>query len=144
MPLTETLILISGIFILVNIFLVSNTLAIVAYGLLSYTFGRELPFHYLYQIPSGLLFCFGLMVLHSLLFKNLFQEIFNKSIDHDKYGTRHNSIIGKKGTIALVRGVNAVRVEGHLWEFINERDDSRPRNKVVTVIDFKEGKLIIE
>ena len=116
MSLTESLILISVILILIDVFFLSDIPTMVAYVILSYAFGRELPFDFLYQIIGGLLVYFFLIAFHYLFFKNLIQNISNKIIAPDKFKSHTEAIIGKEGTIEIIEGTPAVRGEGNLWD----------------------------
>ena len=141
---TETLISIALILILIDIFFLSDIPTMVAYGVLAYAFGRELPFDILYQIVGGLLIFFLLIACHYLFFKNLLQNIANKYIAPDKYKQHTEAIIGKEGTIEIIEGTPAVRVEGNLWDFVSINHNSVSETQKVKILDFKDGKLIIE
>jgi membrane protein implicated in regulation of membrane protease activity len=141
MSINETLIVISLILILIDIFFISDYSTHVAYILITFTISKEISKSILYQILFGIIIWFCLVVFHYLLWRKVLEHINDKVIAPTKHVGGFESFIGKEGIIKKVEGKRFIQVDDEIHLF--ETSKNVKEGEIYKVTSIKSNKLII-
>ena len=141
MSINETLIVISLILILIDIFFISDYSTHVAYILITFTISKEISKPILYQILFGIMIWFSLVVSHYLLWRKVLEHINDKIIAPTKHVGGFKSFIGKEGVIKEVEGKRFIKLDDEIHCF--ETSKNVKAGEIYKVISIKSNKLII-
>jgi membrane protein implicated in regulation of membrane protease activity len=141
MSINETLIVISLILILIDIFFISDYSTHVAYLLITFTISKEISKSILYQILFGIIIWFCLVVFHYLLWRKVLEHINDKVIAPTKHVGGFESFIGKEGIIKKVEGKRFIQVDDEIHLF--ETSKNVKEGEIYKVTSIKSNKLII-
>ena len=141
MSINETLIVISLILILIDIFFISDYSTHVAYLLITFTISKEISKSILYQILFGIIIWFCLVVFHYLLWRKVLEHINDKVIAPTKHVGGFESFIGKEGIIKKVEGKRVIQVDDEIHLF--ETSKNVKEGEIYKVTSIKSNKLII-
>ena len=118
--MSEVLIALAITLILVDVFVATEFLSVVAYALISITLVDALPVSSLYAIATGVVVFGVLLVLHFQVLRGLSVLLVDKYISPTKVKSGEDALVGQAGVITDVSGKRFVRVGDQLCEFVDD------------------------
>jgi membrane protein implicated in regulation of membrane protease activity len=122
LSLTEFLIVCAALLILVDFFMVSDAPTHIAYILICIAFVERFDSHVLYKILFGILFWFGLVAFHYLVWRKVLSRFANSIISPTIFHGGPAEIIGTIGTVKSVEGTTFISANGDLWPILDSLD----------------------
>ena len=140
--MSEYLIAAAITLIIIDLFLASEFLSVVAYVLISTRVVELLPVSSVYAVAVGLVIFAVLLVLHFQVLRGLSAIIVDKYVSPTKVKSGDDGLVGQGGTIRDISGKRFVRVGDQLCEFVD--DCGLSDGETVTVTGSDGLRLIVE
>lgn len=139
--LPHALLVIALLLIVIDLFVATEALTLVALGLASATIAALLPLPFIYQVLVGILFFCGFVLVYFAFWRRIVTRFVNRHIAPSRYQSGLTRLVGKEGRYRLLEGQRLVEVEGDLYPISNTPDlsDSDP----VHIEDVVDGKCTI-
>jgi membrane protein implicated in regulation of membrane protease activity len=138
---TQTLLVISAIMLIIDLFLLSDVPTQIAYVLLSWLVAVQFEVPVLVSVLIGLITWIALVVFHYMIWRGVLEGISAK-IAPARYQSGPDRLIGRWGVIREIDGRRLVAVEGELWVF--ESPQPVDVGVGVMVLAQRDGFLIVE
>lgn len=138
---TEVLLVLASIFILLDVFFVSDFPTVVAYILIIFAIVKNFDFNFLYQVLFGLVLLFFLIAFHYFVWRKFIEKINDKFISPRKHIGGYQSLIGEKGIIKNIEGTLVITIGEEIFLF--ESSSEVKEGEVYIIRDIKSSKLII-
>jgi len=133
--MSEVLIAVAVTLILVDVFVATEFLSVVAYALISITVVEWLPVSSLYAVATGVAVFGVLLVLHFQVLRGLSVLVVDKYISPTKVKSGEDALIGQTGAVCDVSGKRFVRLGDQLCEFVDDKSLSDGTGVKVTGLD---------
>ena len=128
--------------ILVDVFVASEALSVVAYGLLSFVIVEQLNVDFKYAIAVGLLLFIALLMLHFQVLRALSSVLIDKYVSPTRVKSGDAGLVGQTGTIVEISNKRFVRVGDQLCSFVD--DGSITVGSIVEITTAEGGFLNIQ
>lgn len=141
LPLDHSLLVIALILIAIDVFLPTDVPTHIAYVILSYLIGSNLPIPALYQVLVGILAWFAVLTLHFTLWRSFTHRIAHKYIAPTKYKTGMAGLVDQTGVLREIEGQRMVEVHGDLY--LCEEQGQIVAESRVRILQARDGRLIV-
>lgn len=141
LSLDHSLLVVALILIAVDLFFPTDVPTHVAYVILAYLIGSNLPVPVLYQVLSGIFAWFVVLTFHYTLWRGFVRQVAHRVIAPTKYRTGMAGFVGRVGTLREVEGRRMVEVRGDLYP-CEERGLVAPDAKA-RILEARDGRLIV-
>ena len=138
---TQTLLVVSAILVILDLFILSDVPTQVAYVLLSWAICVQFDQPVLVQVLIGVVAWIGLVLFHYMVWRGLLERV-AKKVAPARYTSGPDRLKGKRGLIKFIEGQSLISVEGELHKF--ESGVPVRGGETVTVIAQRDGYLIVE
>lgn len=110
-----------AIFLMViDIFFSSDLPTFVSYLLFTIVIFRHLPGHIILRLTLSVFVFFGFVFIYFYFWSRLKTYILDKLFSRDVIQTGMDSLIGETGTVRVVDGIQAAKIRGDIYSFVEE------------------------
>jgi membrane protein implicated in regulation of membrane protease activity len=140
--LPQTLLLVSLILILVDVFFQEDQATHMAYILGAIAVALWVPVQPLYRILIGLVAWGALVYLHYAVWRQFVSQFVNRVVAPTRYRSGVRGLLGEEGRIREIQGRSMLCLHGDLWTY--ECDVDLPEGAIVRVVGERNGELVVE
>ncbi|MCA9544559.1 MAG: hypothetical protein KC613_09215 [Myxococcales bacterium] len=138
---TQTLLVVSAILVITDLFILSDVPTQVAYVLVSWAIAIQFDQPVLVKVLIGVVAWIGLVLFHYMVWRGFLERI-AKKVAPAHYTSGPDRLNGKRGLIKHIEGQSLVSVEGELHKF--EAAMPVREGETVIVVAQRDGYLIVE
>ena len=138
---TQTLLVVSAIMLIIDLFFMSDVPTQIAYVLLSYVVATQFEVPLLVMVLIGVITWIALVIFHYMIWRGVLEGISAK-IAPANYQSGPQRLVGRRGVVREIEGRRLVYIEGELWVF--ESPSPVDVGMSVVVLAQRDGFLIVE
>ncbi len=138
---TQTLLVVSAILLIIDLFFLTDVPTQIAYVLLSVTVATQFEQPVLIQVLIGVVTWIALVIFHYMVWRTFLEGVARK-IAPARYKSGPDRLVGRRGVVRHIEGRIMVSVEGELWAF--EAVVPVQPGQTVEIAAQRDGYLIVE
>lgn len=141
--MSSFLLFITLFLILVDVFLGYEIPTHAAYVLLAIFLALHLDYTWVHKVLISILAWFALLTFHYLIWRKMIEQIHDKVIAPRKHTGGIEGMIGKRGVIKEIEGIQLLQINEELYEFENESNEHIIVGNTYEILKTESNKLII-
>ena len=102
----------------IDIFFASDLPTFISYLLFTIVIFRHLPGHIIIRLTLSVIVFFGFVFIYFYFWSRLKTYILDKLFSRDVIKTGMDSLIGETGTVRVVDGIQAAKIRGDIYSFV--------------------------